>query len=415
MTRRRALVVFAAAAALLVALNALVYSMYRSEARAVAAPLDDRLSALGATTARWLASEPGEAPQLLAALVAANRLEDAYVIGPDLRVTAGVRTLAGAPLNLLRVDQDRLTAALGGHASVGDGYSVDNARVEVGYVPVMGGRVLALEAGAEFHAPARRIRATYLVAVALSALVALVFAAGLGLALRALERARVAHGRAERLAAVGQMAAMVAHEVRNPLGTLRGQVELARERLPADAPPRERERFAEMLVEIDRLNRLTEEFLGLARDTPLARDELDLAALATALAGELEPVATEAGARIDVSAPAPAAVRGDADKLRQAIRNLVLNAIQVGARAVRVEVAAERAGARLTVSDDGPGVPAALATTLFEPFVTARRGGSGLGLAVARRVAEGHGGTLALESRPGAPGARFSIYIPGRT
>ena len=412
MTRRRALAVFAAAAALLVALNALVYSMYRSEARAVAATLDDRLTALGATTARWLASDPGEAPALLAALASANRLEDAYVIDGGLHVTAGVRTAAGAPLNLLRVDQDRLAAALGGRASVGDGYSIDNARVEVGYFPVAGGRVLALEAGAEFHAPARRVRTTYLVAALLSLLVAGVFAGGLGLALRALERARVAHGRAERLAAVGQMAAMVAHEVRNPLGTLRGQVELARERLPADAPPRERERFAEMLAEIDRLNRLTEEFLGLARDVPLARAEVDLAALAGALVDELAPVAEASGARLELAAPAAVTVQADGDKLRQAVRNLVLNAVQVGGTAVRVEVAAERERARLTVTDDGPGVPAELASTLFEPFVTARRGGSGLGLAVARRVAEGHGGALALESAPGERGARFSIYIP---
>jgi signal transduction histidine kinase len=69
---------------------------------------------------------------------------------------------------------------------------------------------------------------------------------------------------------------------------------------------------------------------------------------------------------------------------------------------------------RITVADDGPGVPAELAAKLFEPFVTARPGGSGLGLALARRVAERHGGTLALESTPGERGARFSMYLPGK-
>lgn len=414
MTRRRALVVFAAAAALLGALNALVYSLYRSEVHAVSAALDDRLSALGATAARWLASDGGDRDALLAAAVAENRLEDAYVIDGSRHVLAGVRTRAGSSLNLLRVDPDRLAAALAGRASVGDGYSIGSARVETAYFPIAGGRVLALEAGAEFHAPARRVRTTYLVAVALSLLVALVFGLGLGLALRALERARLAHGRAERLAAVGQMAAMVAHEVRNPLGTLRGQVELASEKLPAGAPARERERFADMLAEIDRINRLTEEFLGLARDVPLDRTPVDLGALVAALAGEMQPVAHAAEAHLEaVAPPAPVTASADADKLRQAVRNLVLNALQVGGAgtSVRVEVGVDRERARITVADDGPGVPAALASTLFDPFVTARPGGSGLGLVVARRVAERHGGTLVLESPPGVRGARFSIYL----
>ena len=414
MTRGRALAVFAAAAALLVALNALVYSLYRSEVRAVSATLYDRLTTLGATTARWLATG-GDAGALLPALVAENHLEDAYVVDAGLRVTAGVRTHAGSPLNLLRVDQDRLGAAIDGHASVGTGYSVENAQVETAYFAIATGRVLALEAGAEFHAPTERLRTTYLVTVGVSVLVALLFGLGLGLALRALERTRLAHGRAERLAAVGQMAAMVAHEVRNPLGTLRGQVELARERLDPEAPFRERERFTEMLDEIDRINRLTEEFLGLARDLPLDLSPVELGALAASIAQELNASTRGADSRIEaVAPPAPVLASADADKLRQAIYNLVLNAVQVGGAGTRVqiEVGADGERAHVTVADDGPGVPVELATTLFEPFVTARPGGSGLGLAVARRVAERHGGTLMLESPPGRRGARFSIYLP---
>lgn len=420
MTRRRALIVFAAAATLLLALNALVYSLYARQVDTVSAALADRLSALGGTTARWLAAGHPDADGALDALVGENQLEDAYVIDAEGRVIAGVRTRPGTQLNLLRVDPDRLAAAFDGHASVGDGYSVDNARVEAAYFPIAGRgrvRVLALEAGAGFHAPAARLRATYLVAVAVSALVAVLFAFGLGLALRALERARVAHGRAERLAAVGQMAAMVAHEVRNPLGILRGQVELAREKLAPDAPARERERFTEMIAEIDRLNQLTEEFLGLARDVPLQSEPFDLAALARAVADDAR-IAAGDRARIEAAVPAhPVTISGDEDKLRQALRNLVLNAIQVGGAdtAVRVEVAADGPRARVTVADDGPGVPRELAATLFEPFATARPGGSGLGLAVARRVAERHGGSLALESTPGERGARFSIYLPVRS
>jgi two-component system, OmpR family, sensor kinase len=289
---------------------------------------------------------------------------------------------------------------------------VASATVEAAYFPVHRAgvaAVLALEAGAEYHAPAEALRRTYLVAAGSTALAAAVFAIGLGLALRALERARLAHGRAERLAAIGAMAAMVAHEVRNPLGILRGQIELARERLAPTAPPREHERFAEMIAEVDRLNRLTEEFLGLTRDLPLEPSDVDLGALARTVADEARLIAPGA----TLTATGEATVRADPDRLRQAILNLVLNAAQVGGAGVHVaiEVAAgERA--RISVVDDGPGVAAELAARLFEPFATARPGGTGLGLAAARRIAERHGGELVLESRPGARGARFSIYLP---
>jgi signal transduction histidine kinase len=337
------------------------------------------------------------------------------VIDGARRVLAGVRTRAGGSLNLLRVDADRLADARRGTPSVGRGYSVDNVAVEAAYFPIGGGDVLALEAGAEYRQPERRLYATYLVAVALTALVAIAFAVVLVLALRALERARVAYGRAERLAGVGQMAAMVAHEVRNPLGVLRGQVELARERLPETTPPRERERFAEMLAEIDRLNRLTEEFLGLARDLPLDLEPVDLGALASAIADEVRIAAPSARIAVSV-ADAPGDVHADPARLRQALFNLVLNAVQVGGDGVEVAIEVGVAGerARIGVVDDGPGVPAALAPTLFEPFVGSRAGGSGLGLAVARRVAERHGGALVLESPPGARGARFALYLPRR-
>lgn len=418
MNRRRVLAVLAAALGLLVAVNALIYSLYRSEVRAVTGTLDDRLTALGVTSASWLGAAGDASPlvdPLLRALVRDNRLEDAYLVDPGLRVTAGVRTPAGAPLNLLRVDEDRLARAFAGQASVGTGYSVANATVEAAYFPVHragASFVLALEAGAEYHAPADGLRRTYLVAVGLTALAAGVFAAGLVLALRALERARLAHGRAERLAAVGQMAAMVAHEVRNPLGILRGQIELAHERLGPAAPPREHERFVEMLAEVDRLNRLTEEFLDLSRDVALDPTELELGALAQEIAGEARIVAPGA----EISATGAATVHADAGKLRQALLNLVLNATQIGGPGVKVEieVAGDGDRARISVVDDGPGVPAELAARLFEPFVTARAGGTGLGLLAARQIAERHGGTLVLESRPGARGARFSIYLPRR-
>lgn len=409
MTWARARVVLAAALGLLVVLNVLVYTLYRSEVQTVRGALDDRLVALGTTVAKWLTAG-GDPDRALPVLVAENRLEDAYIVDAGLNVVSGVRTKPG-PINLLRVDDERFADAMSGTPSSGLGYSVANVEVEVAYFPVGTNRVLVLEAGAEYHEPAAHLAATYALAVVLTILLAAVCVTGLVLALRALERTRIAHGRAERLAAVGQMAAMVAHEVRNPLGILRGQVELARERLGDKAPERERERFAEMLDEIARLTDLTEDFLRLASDVPLDVGDVDLRALADAVANDVR--AADKRAVVEVSAEdGIAPVQGDMTRLRQALRNLALNAVQVGAQIVRIEITAEAKQARVSVVDDGPGVPVAMADKLFDPFVTGRTGGSGLGLVVARRAAERHGGTLVLESRPGSPGARFSIYLP---
>ena len=397
MNRRRALAVLAAAIALLVALDALVYSLYRSEVRTVTASLDDRLTALGGTAARFLATT--DDPALLSVLVSQNRLEDAYIVDPTLKVVSGVRTKPGS-LNLLRVDQDRMGNALAGKSSVGDGYSVANARVETAYFPMANGRVLALEAGAEFHAPEARLRTTYLTAVGVSVFTVAVFALGLLLALRALDRAKLAYGRAERLAAVGQMSAMVAHEVRNPLAVLRAHLELAREK-----DPPQRERYDEMLGEVDRLNQLTKEFMSLARDTPLVVETVDLIDVARVVSANARLALPSL--EVEVSGPT-VSIDGDRGKLEQALYNLVINAGQVGAQHVRIDVAP---GARVTISDDGPGIPADVATTLFDPFVTKRPGGSGLGLAVVKHVVERHGGTIGL--LPSARGARFSITLRG--
>jgi signal transduction histidine kinase len=257
------------------------------------------------------------------------------------------------------------------------------------------------------------LRRSYLVAALLAAGLALLFAAGLAAAGRALERAREVAARTERLADLGAMAALVAHEVRNPLGTLRGQVELLGERLGGDAPPRERERIAEMLEEIDRVTAVTDELLTLGREGALAREPVSLAQLA---AGVVARVArSRPAARLENAVADGLTVTGDPGKLEQALFNLVLNAAQIGGDGVNVRIAAAESTETITLSiaDDGPGISPAVGARLFEPFVTGRAEGRGLGLAVARFVAERHGGRLELApTPPGGRGAVFLLRLP---
>jgi two-component system sensor histidine kinase FlrB len=214
-----------------------------------------------------------------------------------------------------------------------------------------------------------------------------------------------------RLAAMGEMAARLAHQLRTPLATaLLYASRLAAPSLPAE----QRAPLAERTV--DRLKHLEQQvadMLAYARGgaTGLAPLTLDavLEDVAQTLAGRLK-----AGGRLTLRTRAPGlTVRGNRDALAGAVANLVVNALDAAGAAAEVVVEASRPApgvARISVSDNGPGVPQALQERIFEPFFTTRPAGTGLGLAVVRSVALAHGGTARLE--PVGPGATFVIDIP---
>jgi two-component system sensor histidine kinase PilS (NtrC family) len=231
-------------------------------------------------------------------------------------------------------------------------------------------------------------------------------------ALRQMEE-RVA--RSERLADLGRLAAGLAHELRNPLASMMGSVELLE-----DSPalgPQDRRLLEIVQREGARLADLVTGFLAYARPAPPRREPVDLGALAaqTIDALELDPAAN--GVRLGRELePAPAV--GDPHQLRQVLWNLLVNAAQAaravagGSGQVRVRTApAPGGGATLVVEDDGPGIAAEDRDRLFTPFFTTKPDGTGLGLATVHRVVEAHGGAVQVESAPGA-GARFTVRLP---
>jgi nitrogen fixation/metabolism regulation signal transduction histidine kinase len=215
---------------------------------------------------------------------------------------------------------------------------------------------------------------------------------------------------ADHMTRLAEMGGGIAHELRNSLATLRGYLTLI-ERRPDE------ESIADYLSEIrqesDHLERVLADFLSFARPGSLRSEEVSLTRLAQRAAADpaLEGFAVHVhGADAEVS------LRGDAQLLERALRNLVHNAVQAEKEAGRdgpVELCLERqpAGVELTVDDRGPGLSPEIRERLFHPFATGRRGGVGLGLALAHRIVVLHGGTIHLEDRPGG-GTRARLFFP---
>jgi len=217
-----------------------------------------------------------------------------------------------------------------------------------------------------------------------------------------LEDARDAMAEAEREAAWRGAARKLAHEFKNiltPLQLSLQMLERTAEAVPGEQRARARENLAAALAEVDQLARLADQFSQFARLPEPHLERLDLAAVARSAAARPMCEGVEVTCAADDAVP----VLGDGVLLARAAHNLVLNACEASPAGATVEVAARREGDRalLEVLDRGVGVPAAIAARVFEPYVSTKRRGSGLGLSLVRDIARQHGGAVALEGRPG--------------
>jgi PAS domain S-box-containing protein len=231
--------------------------------------------------------------------------------------------------------------------------------------------------------------------------------------------------RGERLAALGQMALGLAHEIRNPLGAIRGVAQLLEREFPAEAF---REHVAVMLHEIDRVNRVMESVLDLGRPLECSFAPVNLHQLLERVCLLAEPAARERGIdivrRYDPSLPL---LWADDDRLTQVFQNLVQNGIEAMAGSGRLTLTTRlsrdsvyakvdlgsgpRHLVEVLVEDEGPGIPIELGDRVFDPFVTTKPRGLGLGLALAHRIVEEHRGAIRVLGAPGK-GTTFACYLP---
>lgn len=223
--------------------------------------------------------------------------------------------------------------------------------------------------------------------------------------------------RAERLAAVGTLAAGLAHEVRNPLNSALLQLNVLERRIDRGQRDPESLRSVTALVkqEIQRLDRLVNEFLAFAQPRPLTLGVVAVNDLIRRISDLVTPETASSQITIELDLdPGAGHVHGEPERLRQVLLNLVRNAIEAmpegGHLLLATEGPDERGLVALSVTDDGPGFPED--APVFDAFYTTKEGGTGLGLAIVHRIVSEHGGSVHVETRPGR--TRFAVKLPQR-
>ncbi|HDS74564.1 MAG TPA: hypothetical protein ENN56_03395 [Firmicutes bacterium] len=384
------------------------------------ARLGDALESQARTIATTIIIPPNDDPVSLALIVedltTARIASDAQLVVLFDRfgtvIAADPPALGAEPY--LRLDNTALAIALTGDVSAGERYQIGGQDLKSAFAPVTGPfgdvvGVIGIEAPADYFGALRDVRA------------ALVLTLGIGMALvigltlvvwrfwERSERSERAIFRAQQLATIGQMTATMAHEVRNPLSIIRATAERIKRKY-SDGD----EIFDFIPEEIDRLDRLTRWYLDFARPSEATVTAVDLRNLVLESLSRVRKEIEAAGIEVDVAdTDAPVMVAADRDRLLQAILNIVINAIEAmpdgGRIDGRILIRGDRA--RLEIRDSGPGIDAEVHASVFEPFVTTKTTGSGLGLAVVRQVVESLLGRVGIESETGV-GTTVWIELP---
>jgi signal transduction histidine kinase len=234
----------------------------------------------------------------------------------------------------------------------------------------------------------------------------------------ALEAATRRALQAERLALLGSVAAGLAHEIRNPLGSISGSIEMLRESPKLSDEDKQLCQIVQR--EAERLNRLVTDMLELSKPRAPHIEPIDVAGLARDVVALAARPERSGSGDVNVVYDGPASevyAKCDGGQMRQVLWNLVRNAVQASAAGttVRVVVRSDDAGVDLSVEDEGPGIPSSAREKIFDAFFTTRAGGAGMGLAVVKRIIDDHAATGARITVDSAAsgGATFSVHLAG--
>jgi len=317
------------------------------------------------------------------------------------------------------LDQEAWLLATSGLTSASRLYEVDGFYLKSGYAPVrdLGGEVLAVlavEASAGYFRVLEQFKKSMIVLGAVS----LLFLTAAGLLffklIDSLARAEMAIMRADALATLGRMAAHMAHEIRNPLGIIRGAVQ--RLEASSSVEKKDRELLSFLPEEVDRLDGIVSRYLDFARIEPLQLTAEDPIALVDETLAMARRELNEKGIRVSLSTSPPIPpILLDAQRFKGALLNLLLNAMEAmpDGGQIRVTVTGEKKWVHVSVSDTGHGISKGQLKTIFEPFFTTKEKGSGLGLALVAKVVEDHRGHIEVRSEP-EKSTTFVLSLPMR-
>jgi len=226
------------------------------------------------------------------------------------------------------------------------------------------------------------------------------------------EETRLQLERSHHLSLVGQMAAGVAHEIKNPLASIKGALEIIHDQSVARS---DREEFSEIAFkEVKRIEGTVTEFLEFARPKETQRESLDLSVSVESSIKQLSPQVAKAGLQLQSHIEQGIFVLGDLDKIRQVLLNLLLNSIEASRPGDTISIELRLTGADraiLSISDTGKGMTAAELSQAFDPFYTTKAAGTGLGLPIVKTIVDRHGGQIELLSEP-EKGTRITITLP---
>lgn len=232
------------------------------------------------------------------------------------------------------------------------------------------------------------------------------------LARRKQQEAQIHLERSQKLSLAGQIAAGVAHEIKNPLASIKGAADILADET---STPKDRAEFRDLLRnEIRRIDGTVRDFLEFARPRDAQLNPMNLSEALKTPIRQMEAQARERGVAIESQIDPGLFIQGDSEKIHQLVLNLLLNASQAAptGSAVNVALRSEKPGTiLLEIADRGAGIPAEHLERVFEPFFTTRASGTGLGLSIAKSIVENHGGTIAVHSQLGQ-GTQVEVELP---
>ncbi|MEK7775572.1 MAG: ATP-binding protein [Candidatus Zixiibacteriota bacterium] len=217
--------------------------------------------------------------------------------------------------------------------------------------------------------------------------------------------------RSQRLSLVGQMAAGVAHEIKNPLASIKGAMEIMTDDTVSES---DRVEFREVMNrEIKRIDGTVMDFLAFARPREANMQKIDLSSALEQAVRQVSPKVTSSGMSITTHIAPAVTIIGDAEKLHQAFANLILNSVEASVSGARIDVAltSNDHEASITLRDYGCGIPPTHLGRIFEPFFSTKASGTGLGLAIVKSIIEAHNGSIAVTSKPEIS-TTFAITLP---